>query len=339
MRNYYPVKPLKLSAYFSRLDWFSATLLLMILAARFFPEPSMYRGLFSLKSFSLAGISVIFFLYGLRLSLPQMLKCVNNWKLHVLIQATTFLVFPLIVLPGYFLFKGSEYYDLWLGVFFLATLPSTVSSAVVMVSLAGGNVPGSIFNATFSSIAGILITPLWMGLFLAADAHSPGLGIVFQKLAIQILLPLFIGITLHRWFGSIAIKYKDFTRYFDQLVILSVVYTSFCSSFSQGLFDDFNTLVILVLLFFLILLFVIANLLIVRAANFTGLPLPDKIAALFCGSTKSLMHGSVMAGVMFAATGKGGVLLLPVLIYHAMQLTFTGFMSQKFRRESRSQAQ
>lgn len=268
-----------------------------------------------------------------------MLKCINNWKLHLLVQANTFLVFPLIVLPGYFIFRDSNYYDLWLGVFFLATLPSTVSSAVVMVSLAGGNVPGSIFNATFSSIAGILLTPLWMGLFLAADAHNPGLGVVFQKLAIQILLPLFIGIVLHKWFGKLAIRYKDFTRYFDQLVILSVVYTSFCNSFSQGLFDDFNTLVILVLLFLLILLFVIVNILIIRVADYFKLPLSDKIAALFCGSTKSLMHGSVMAGVMFAAAGKGGVLLLPVLIYHAMQLTFTGFMSQKFRRDKKNQAQ
>jgi sodium/bile acid cotransporter 7 len=64
------------------------------------------------------------------------------------------------------------------------------------------------------------------------------------------------------------------------------------------------------------------------------LPQSDLIAALFCGSTKSLMHGSVMAGVLFAGMASGGILLLPVLLYHAMQLTITGFMAQRFQRRS-----
>ena len=141
-----------ISGFILKADWFSPALLLMIVLAKFFPTPGLVEGVFSLKSFAGYGISVIFFLYGLRLSLSQMLSCVNNWRLHLLVQATTFIVFPLIVLMFRGLFSDTLYYSLWLGVFYLAALPSTVSSAVVMVSLAGGNVTGAIFNATFSKI-------------------------------------------------------------------------------------------------------------------------------------------------------------------------------------------
>ena len=323
-----------ISGFILKADWFSPALLLMILLAKFFPTPGLVEGVFSLKSFAGYGISVIFFLYGLRLSLSQMLSCVNNWRLHLLVQATTFIVFPLIVLMFRGLFSDTLYYSLWLGVFYLAALPSTVSSAVVMVSLAGGNVTGAIFNATFSSIAGILITPLWMGLFLATAGSGMDMTPVFTRLGYQILLPLFAGIFLHRWFGKYAIEYRNFTRYFDQMVILAVVYTSFCVSFNEGLFSGFTLMVIITLIVVLLLLFIIVNVLINLSAKALKLPQPDLVAALFCGSTKSLMHGSVMAGVLFAGMASGGIMLLPVLLYHAMQLTITGFMAQRFQRRS-----
>jgi sodium/bile acid cotransporter 7 len=320
------------SGYFQHFDWFSPTLLLMILLAKLFPGPGLSTDIISLKSFASLGISLIFFLYGLRLSLKQLWGCVHNWKLHLIIQFTTFILFPLMVILFRGFFTGTLYYNLWLGVFFLAVLPSTVSSAVVMVSLSGGNVPSAIFNATISSIAGILITPLWMSLFLSSTDAPVEMGPVFMRLGYQIFLPLVLGILLHHWLGRLAIRYKDFTRYFDQSVILAVVYTSFCVSFHNHLFSAYTTTIILMLILALTLLFLLVNGAIFLLTRYFKLPKVDLIAALFCGSTKSLMHGSVMAGVIFSGMTGSGVFLLPVLIYHAMQLTLSGFASQQFRR-------
>lgn len=320
-----------LSGFFQRFDWFSPTLLLMILLAKFFPGPGLSTHILSLKSFATLGISMIFFLYGLRLSLKQLWGCVYNWRLHLIVQSTTFVLFPLIVILCRGFFIDTLYYNLWLGVFFLAVLPSTVSSAVVMVSLSGGNVSAAIFNATISSIAGILITPLWMSLFLSVGDASVEMGPVFVRLGYQIFLPLVSGVLLHHWLGRFAIRYKDFTRYFDQSVILTVVYTSFCVSFHNHLFSDYTTSVILMLILALVLLFLFVNGAIFLLSRYFKLPKVDLITALFCGSTKSLMHGSVMAGVLFSGLTGSGVFLLPVLIYHAMQLTLSGFSSQRLR--------
>lgn len=303
----------------------------MILLAKFFPGPGLVEGFFSLQSFANFGIAFIFFLYGLRLSFNQLKGSVGNWRLHLVIQSTTFIIFPLLVLLFRGAFEDSQYYTLWLGVFYLAALPSTVSSAVVMISLARGNVSGGIFNATVSSLAGILITPLWMGAFLSSDGIGIEMGPVFARLGYQIFLPLVAGVMLHRWIGAFAIRHSYITRYFDQSVILAVVYTSFSISFYDKIFSGYTSGIILLLILFLLLLFIGVNIAILGMSRFFKLPKPDLIAGLFCGSTKSLMHGSVMAGVLFLGMPDSGIFLLPVLLYHAMQLTITAFMAQRFR--------
>ena len=51
--------------------------------------------------------------------------------------------------------------------------------------------------------------------------------------------------------------------------------------------------------------------------------------AVFCGSKKSLVHGSVMAGLLFPATAATGLLLLPLLLYHALQIVLASSMAQR----------
>lgn len=316
------------------IDWFTPALLLMIVLAWFWPEGGTGKGVFSLKSLAGYGITVIFFLYGLRLSVRQLIGCLSNWKLHLVIQSVTFILFPVLVLLFKPLFDQSPYEILWLGAFFLASMPSTVSSAVVMVSLANGNVPAAVFNASVSSIAGILIAPLWLGLVLASGADGFDMLPVLIKLGYQVLLPLIAGILLNKWLGKTAIRIRNYTRYFDQSVILAIVYTSFSNSFNGGLFNNLGIGVILALIFVLLVLFGLINGFIFLISKRAGWQIQELITALFCGSTKSLMHGTVMAKVIFGTVGAGGVILLPVLIYHALQLTITGLMSQQFAKRN-----
>lgn len=144
------------------------------------------------------------------------------------------------------------------------------------------------------------------------------------------MLPLVMGLILNRWFGGWAVEVRKYTGYFDQSVILAIVYTSFSNSFSNGQFSNLGIEMIAIIVLALILLFVFINMLIFLFVRRAGLPRADLITALFCGSTKSLMHGSVMAKVMFGSAGAGGIILLPILIYHALQLTFSGIMSRLF---------
>lgn len=266
------------------------------------------------------GVSLIFFFYGLRLSREKLRAGLRNGWLHALTQATTFLLFPLLALAVRPFFGNETGGTIWLGIFFLAALPSTVSSSVVMVSLARGNLPAAIFNASISSLVGILLTPLWVGAVMAVGSASlPFWGMV-GDLALRVALPVAVGMALNPRLGTWAGRYQNELRIFDQSIILLTIYTSFCESFSEGVFGGYGAGTLLALSAGMLGLFFAVFALVNFIGRFLRFPTEDRITALFCGSKKSLIHGTVMAQVLFAGNPLTGVLLLPLMIYHALQL-------------------
>lgn len=309
------------------LDWFILALLGMIALARFFPEPGLGDGPLSLSALTNYGVSLIFFFYGLRLNVDQLKTGLRNYRLHLLIHLTTFVVFPALVLGARALLMSPETMLLWTGIFYVAALPSTVSSSVVMVSLAQGNVPAAIFNASISSLIGVFITPLWMSVLLSASNGQFDLQRVILKLSVQVIVPVVLGLLLNKRLGWFAERHKTALRYFDQLTILLIVYTAFCESFTLNLFRNYSALDLLVLAGGMLLLFFVVFGFVLLTSRLLHFERGDRITALFCGSKKSLVQGSVMAKVLFPASA-AGVVLLPIMLYHALQLIVASILAK-----------
>jgi sodium/bile acid cotransporter 7 len=310
------------------LDGFVLALLGMIVLAYLWPEGGIAHGAFSLSTVANYGVSLIFFFYGLRLSKQKLQQGLGNWKLHILVQSSTFILFPLLVFPLKMLVPDEQWHVLWVGTFFLASLPSTVSSSVVMVSLAEGNIPAAIFNASISSIIGVFITPLWMGLILSGSSQSIEPGSIMGKLILQVLLPVVLGILLNPRWGHIAEKYKKQLKYFDQTIILIIVYTAFCESFKKKMFDNLAVAELFLLGVAMLVLFFAACGLTNLACRLLHFNREDRITVVFCGSKKSLVHGTVMSRVLFTNTATG-LLLLPLMMYHALQLVVVSIMARR----------
>lgn len=315
------------------LDWFLLALIGMIVLASLFPEVGLDREPLSLGDVANYGVSLIFFFYGLRLS-PEKLKAgLSSWRLHLVVQLSTFVLFPLLILPLHTFFEGGEQELLWLGTFYLAALPSTVSSSVVMVSIAGGNLPAAIFNASISSLLGIFITPLWMGLFLTSSSGDFDLGSVMGKLVLQVLLPVVLGIVLHRYWGGFAERNKKKLRIFDQVIILLIVFTSFCESFARHMFSGYSLIDLITLGVAMLALFFLVFGITSGISRLLGFNREDRITAIFCGSKKSLVHGTVMSKVLFPDANMVGIILLPIMIYHALQLLAASVIAQAAARK------
>ncbi|MGY6558205.1 MAG: bile acid:sodium symporter family protein [Nitritalea sp.] len=299
-----------------------------IVVAYVFPEFGMESSPVPVKKLTGIGVSLIFFFYGVKLSPQDLWKGLSNWKLHLLVQAATFLLFPLFILALYY-GLGAEATPLWLGTFYLAALPSTVSSSVVMVSIARGNLPAAIFNASISSMVGIFLTPLWMELMLPATAIDFALGETFQKLTLQVLVPLLIGLFFHRLLIRYVERHKVALKNFDQFIILLIVFSAFAESFGADMFagQSWRQLVQLGLLMlgFFFLMIVIMHL----VGKAIGLSLPDRITLLFCGSKKSLVQGAVMGRVLFPDPQVFGLILLPLMLYHTLQLMAGSALAQR----------
>jgi sodium/bile acid cotransporter 7 len=314
------------------IDGFIIALIAMIVIAWFWPYAAVSNHYFSLPAIANYGVSLIFFFYGLRLKPAQLKAGLGQWKLHVVIQMATFLLFPLIVLSIKPFILHTNYQVLWVGVFFLASLPSTVSSSVVMVSIARGNMAAAIFNASISSLLGVFLTPLWMSLEIESGSGGIAVRDTIMKLFFQIILPVIAGILLHNRLGAFAEKHKKKLRWFDQTIILLIVYTSFADSFLQKRFAALTLLSLLVLSLLMIVLFFLVYMLVRWVCRLLKFSREDTIAAVFCGSKKSLVHGSVMVKLLFGGTEIAGIMLLPIMIYHAAQLIIASFIAQKESR-------
>ncbi|HNW49759.1 MAG TPA: bile acid:sodium symporter family protein [Prolixibacteraceae bacterium] len=316
-------------------DGFILALLSMIVLAWFVPGIGAKGSAIELKTVAKYGIVLLFFFYGLKLSPEKMINDLKNWKLHLTIQLLTFVFIPVVVLLFYPFFRNSEYFQLWLAVFFLATLPSTVSSSVVMVSIARGNIPGAIFNASISGIIGIIVTPFWMSLFLKASTSDFNFSKTLLDLVVQILLPVIAGLFFHRFWGKWADRNKKFLSLFDKSVILLIVYSSFSDSFTSGIFSSIPNWTLFVLsgavigLFFIVFSF--SNW-ISKKMEFNR---EDQITVAFCGSKKSLVHGSVFSSVLLAGSTAASLFLVPIMIYHAFQLFYISLIAKKTGKEER----
>ncbi|MGV8093809.1 MAG: bile acid:sodium symporter family protein [Mangrovibacterium sp.] len=312
-----------------RPDWFIIGILLMILLAYLFPGIGNKGSRIELETVIHYGIMLLFFFYGVKLSPENLKNDLGNWRLHIMIQSITFILFPLVVLPFRLLLRDTPYEMLWLAVFFLAALPSTVSSSVVMVSIAKGNIPSAIFNASISGIIGILITPAWMGLFLEHHSEAFSFGKALGDLVVQILLPVGAGMLVHPFLGGWAKRNNRYIGLFDRSVILAIVYNSFSDSFSQGIFSRMGMQELLILgggvigLFFLIYE---GTKLAIRLMRFNR---EDGITVLFCSSKKSLIHGSVFSSVLLAGTPYASLFLVPIMIYHAFQLFYISIVAHR----------
>lgn len=315
------------------LDGFLLALFASIFLAYLWPYPGTSASPIPLGRIANYGVSFIFFFYGLKLNLAQLRVGLSNRNLHLLIHLSTFLLFPALAWLIKPFFRSEEAQMLWLGILFLAALPSTVSSSVVMVSLARGNLPAAIFNASISSLMGVFITPLWIGLVMQASASNFDLTEVMIKLVVQVVLPVLLGMLLHRRLGWLADRYRVGLRYFDQTIIILIVYTTFCESFANRLFAEVSWGDLLLLSLGMILLFFLVYALLYMASRALAFNREDTITALFCGSKKSLVQGAVMSQVLFAGVAGTGVILLPIMIYHAFQLIIVSSIAQRLSRK------
>lgn len=312
------------------LNGFFFAMVVVVAIAWFFPAPGAADSSLPLKAISDFGVSVIFFFYGVSLSPERLRSGLSQMQLHGVVQASTFLLFPTVVLIGYALFNAPDTRLLWIGTFYLAALPSTVSSSVVMVSIAGGNVAAAIFNASVSSLIGIILTPLWMSIFIDNGSLSVSdLGGVIADLCLQILLPVILGLLLHSKLSFIVERYRNYLRLFDQSIILLIVYRAFCESFAKDVFAPYSIGEILWLSLLMLALFFLMLGMMTMLAKWLKLSREDRITLIFCGSKKSLMQGAVMGQVLFPQTLSLGIILLPLMVYHALQLLVGSIIAQR----------
>lgn len=283
---------------------------------------------------TVAGIAVLFFLHGARLPREAILAGLTNWKLHLLVLACTFALFPLLGLALKPLATAVAAPALYPGLLYLCCLPSTVQSSIAFTAIARGNVPAAVCAASLSNLAGVFVTPLLVALLLTTRGEGTSPLRAIGDIVLQLLVPFLAGHLLRPWIGTAIERWRGVLSYTDRGTVLLVVYVAFSASVVEGLWHLVPPLALLGLLAVVVLLLAIVLATTTVLSRRLGFSRADEIAVVFCGSKKSLASGVPMAKILFAGNPALGMLVLPVMLFHQVQLMACAILAQRYARRS-----
>ncbi len=313
-------------------DRFTIMLVCTVVLASLLPISGVAADYFAIAT-NLA-IALLFFLHGARLSRDVVVAGLLHWRLHLVIMLTTFAIFPLLGLAIGLLPDSILPQPLYLGILFLCVLPSTVQSSIAFTSMAGGNVPAAICAASASNIFGMFLTPLLVGLLFSLGGHGGFSWDALEKILLQLLAPFVLGQLLEPWIGTWIRSKKKILAPVDRGSILMVVYLAFSEAVIQGIWRTFSTGDLATLVIIDILLLAAVLLITFYGSRLLGFAKEDEITIVFCGSKKSLASGVPMANAIFAGQPVGAI-LLPVMLFHQIQLMACAVIAQKYAQRQK----
>ncbi|EGD57410.1 hypothetical protein Y88_3720 [Novosphingobium nitrogenifigens DSM 19370] len=308
-----------------KIDPFILIMLSTVALASLFPASG--QGAVVVDTVSTLAIALLFFLHGVRLKRESLITAARDWRVHILILALTFVMFPLLGIGLRAVAGPLLPAPLWTGLLFLCVLPSTVQSAIAFTSIARGNIPIALCAAAFSNLFGVIITPLLAGLVLGAQA---GISLAqVGRIAVELLLPFIGGHLLRPLLGHWAESHRKLLTITDRGTIVLAVYSSFSAAIVEGLWHKLAPMQLVAVLAFSLLLLGLVLTLSTVIARALGYDKPSEIAIVFVGSKKSLASGVPMAKIIFPPAIAGAV-ILPIMIFHQAQLMACATLARRY---------
>ncbi|MFT3906865.1 MAG: bile acid:sodium symporter family protein [Steroidobacteraceae bacterium] len=317
-----------------KLDGFLLAMLSAVVLALLWPGVGANNGPLHLGVVTQAGIALVFFAHGVMLA-PQAVRAgVAKWRLHLFVQLCTFVAFPILGALLYVSTRGVLTDELRLGFFLLCAMSSTISSSVAMTAMARGDVVSAVFNATISGLIGMVVTPFLMQWVAAQSGAAPSLGATILGILLTLALPFGLGQLLRPLLQPFLQPHKALINKVDRGVIVLIVYSSFCESTASGVWASFSWQQLLLTAALALVLLAIMLQVTRSSARALGFSREEEIAAVFCGSKKSLASGAPIARILFGSHPGLGLIMLPLMLYHQIQLLVCTVLARRYAQSA-----
>jgi len=320
-----------------RANGFVLGLCFAVALAFLFPGPGSSKGWLRADLVGNVGIALILFLQGLSLPFDKIKSGAGNWRLHLVVQCFTFVIFPLVgvvfhlVVP---LIWRSEPLAVRQGFLYLCVLPSTISTSVVLTSVARGNVAAALFNAALSNLLGVVLTPLLVYLLMQQTGQAAPLGPLMLKVMLLTLAPFFVGALLRNPTKGWVDQHKAWVARISNTFIVFIVYSAFCDSVTEGVWRQYGPGLTAKLLVWVSILFVGMSLLIQLTCRMLRFNREDGIAVYLCSVKKTLAMGVPLAILIFGERTDISLILLPIMLYHPMQIFINGLLASHWGKSA-----
>nr|XP_028598962.1 sodium/bile acid cotransporter 7 isoform X2 [Podarcis muralis] len=293
-----------------RKDWFILGIVLVITVAKLEPAFGVKGGPLKPEiTITYIAVSAIFFNSGLSLKTEELTSALMHVKLHLFVQIFTLVFFPTAIWLFLQLLSITPINE-WLlkGLQTVGCMPPPVSSAVILTKAVGGNEAAAIFNSAFGS-------------FLLGSSSSVPFSSIFSQLFMTVVVPLIIGQIVRRYIKEWLERKKPPFGAISSCVLLMIIYTTFCDTFSNPNIDldKFSLIIIVFIIFSVQLGFMLLTFFFSTRKN-SGFTPADTVAIIFCSTHKSLTLGIPMLKIVFEGYEHLSLISVPLLIYHPAQI-------------------
>jgi sodium/bile acid cotransporter 7 len=319
---------------FFRQNWFP--ILLVVAFAGGFVLPGAGVALNQGSGATRALVVFIFLVTGYTMPTEALLRGVTDVKLHLYVEGFIFIGFPLYVFLTTWVLGDVFRPEVLAGLYALSVLPTTISSCTVFTQATGGNVAGTMFNAAFSNLVGVFLSPLLLSLLLQSAGRTlpmEQLGAIFLRLGLLMLAPTAAGQLLKRVYPGLAERKGKALRKSTSVAILLIVYFNVARAAGDDVFvsnlSSMGWPVVYLLASHLLLLAAAWG-----GARLLGFSREDERSAVFAAPQKTLALGAPLITIYFADQPRVlGIALLPVMLYHLIELLTAGMIRSRMAAE------
>ena len=277
------------------------------------------------------NVVIIFFLQGLSLPTRFLVNGYKPLRLHAFTLFWNFICFPsvafLLLCPiGRFLSA-----ELLLGFGVLAFLPTTIASATAYTTISDGNVANAIVSTVLSNLLAVFIVPTVSFIYFRVNfSMDIPFGKMLLNLIYMLVIPLVLGQIVQRLFQWNMFKTTKVAKKVSAGLILCIVYLAFARSMNSGILERLSSESLTTTLFAVVLLLLVTNILVWSSASWMQLKMPQRIAAFYCGSQKSLAVGlPLVSSILLSIPDlkNTAMIFIPLLFFHPLQMMLAGIVA------------
>jgi sodium/bile acid cotransporter 7 len=189
-------------------------------------------------------------------------------------------------------------------------------------------VAAAVCAASASSLLGVFVTPVLVNLLLHAQVANSLIQALID-LGLQLVLPFALGQFARPLLAAWVTRQKKIIGLTDRLSVLFIVYVSFSHGTTTGIWHNLSVSMFGALVICCAIILAAALFFTSYGGKLLGFSRPDRITITFCGSKKSLITGVPMANIIFSPA-LASVIILPLMIFHQMQLIACSFLARHF---------
>ncbi|GAB7365453.1 hypothetical protein MBLNU230_g6526t1 [Neophaeotheca triangularis] len=331
--------------------WFLLALSLLILLASQVQVPPAQQNLKKTLTTYIC-VTLIFLLTGCTLDTHTLILNAARWRLHLFVQVQCFLLTSAITF-GVAAAAGTNrnFMDpgLLVGLVFMGTVATTISSNVVMTRQAKGNTALTVVQTTLGNFLGVFLTPALVVMYLSAPGlwwtevlPSTGAGewegiyrrVLFQ-LGLTIYVPLFVGQVL-RWLAPgmvkrVCVDWK--VGKLGSVALLVVLWQTYDQAFAVGAFEavpgDNMVFVVFMSMGLFVVFFGVG-----LGLSLLWLPRRDVVAVCYCVPAKGIAMAVPISQGTFGgvSTELESKIQIPIVVYQGLQLVAGALLVPLFKK-------